>query len=93
MPSITADQARMAGALQTQIDLLNQYIVNLQAAMGTNSVIEWAAVRMGDGVNTFQYETPMQMDSTDTASVINGLISVYQKNIADMQQQIAAIGT
>ena len=91
--ALTADQARQAGQLQTGIDLLSGYIANLQTALAAGSVIEWAAVRMGDGTNVFQYETPLAMNATDSATVINNLISVYQSNINSMQAQLAAIGT
>ena len=89
--ALTADQARQAGVLQGGIDLLTGYITNLQAALANGSTIEWAAVRMGNGTDVFQYETPLAMNAADTATVINAMISVYQNNINAMQSQLATI--
>jgi len=89
--ALTADQARQAGELQGGIDLLSGYVANLQAALANGSFIEWAAVRMGNGTDVFQYETPLAMNAADTATVINAMISVYQNNINAMQSQLATI--
>jgi len=90
--ALTADQARQAGELQTQIDLLSGYVANLSAAIQAGGFIEWAAVRMGVGDVPVQLESTLQMNPTDSATVINALISVYQNNITAMQSQLNTIG-
>ena len=87
--NITLEQAQQAGRLAAEITAMQAMSDQIQGAISAGCTLS----SMSAGTNVGQLSASLQMTATDTATVLNAVLSVVNSYIAALQAELADIGT
>lgn len=90
--TLTVTTGLQAGQLAQAIQLINQQIAILQSAINNNLTISAINVlaQAADGSQT-NLQANLPMDATDSATLFNNVLSLYQAKLTALTTQLQAI--
>jgi hypothetical protein len=91
MMALTQEAAAQAGQIAAQLTVLQTALAQAQAALAAGMTIEnYQAAGLVNGQQA-AFNCPYQFDSTDSATILNALIGIFNSNIAALNSQLAAM--
>lgn len=88
---LTQNQAKQAGVIAAQIDMLNASIAAAQEAVAANvQLTSHSAVAYNAGT-VLPLSCSYPLSVADSESVLNALLQVYQSNLAALNSQLAGM--
>jgi hypothetical protein len=91
--ALTQDQAKQAGQIAVQMDILNAAIGAVQAALSANMTLtsQGATAITAGAEQQAQLSCSFQLNVADSATVLNALLSVYQSNLTTLTNQLSGM--
>jgi hypothetical protein len=89
--ALTAQQAKQAGQIAATIDLLTASIAAAQQAVALGVTIQSYNATGNLSGSAVPLACTVPMSYTDSATILNALITIYQSNLNALNTQLAAM--
>lgn len=89
--ALTQETAALAGQIAVQLTVLQTALAQAQAALAAGMTIQnYQAVGEVNGAAT-SFSCAYAFDASDSATILNALIAIFQSNITTLTSQLAAM--